>query len=406
MATAVAAMAAVLAALAPSAQAGQSSGVTLGSVPAQVTFSSGVSKTSTGGRVYQNGFSDPTILAELEGLITRADPGSWIKITAFRIANEGRIEDALEVAQANGVNVRIVYGDTDGALDDFGTSRKVCPTACISPNPSGIMHSKFAIFTSTHRSAGSPSTKASWVSSSNLDGNTGPEAFNNAVTWFGPDEMYDRLNKVFLDMWNGDPRTTDYFRPELGEGFGYFNVDLANTFGYISPEATQDLWYDRLLNVKPPSQGGMSPCNVRVAQAYFGDGLLDKNGAYDGRDPATRLIQLKEGGCYVSVLVHRNPDTGGTNLGEETRQGLCNYGIPVRSIEKLHHKSVISSGSYEGAANSPQVLTGSHNMTVDALRYNDEVLVRIKGSYSTHDLFNGHYNDMWAFSQGECAWNK
>jgi phosphatidylserine/phosphatidylglycerophosphate/cardiolipin synthase-like enzyme len=143
----------------------------------------------------------------------------------------------------------------------------------------------------------------------------------------------------------------------------------------------------------------------RVAQAYFGDGLIDKNGVYDARDPATRLIQLDEYGCDVRVLVHRSPTTGETNLGVETRRGLCDHGIPVRSIEKLHHKFVISSGSYEGAANSPQVLMGSHNMTLDALRYNDEVLMRIKGSNSTYDLYKGHWDDMWQFSQGECAWN-
>jgi hypothetical protein len=269
-AVAVAALAAVLA-LAPGAQAGQSSGVTLGSKPAQVTFSSGISKTSTGGRVYQNGFSDPTILAELEGLIKRADPGSWIKITSFRIANEGRIEDALEVAQANGVNVRIIYGNTDGALDDFGANRKVCPTACISPDSRGIMHSKFAIFTSTHRSAGSAPTKATWISSANFDSNTGPEAFNDAVTWFGPDEMYDRMNQVFLDMWNG-PKMTDYYRPHLGEGYGYFNVDLSQTFGYISPESTGDLWYDRLSQIKAPAEGGMSPCVVAWRRRTSGTG--------------------------------------------------------------------------------------------------------------------------------------
>jgi hypothetical protein len=399
------AVAAVTAALAlvPSAQAGQSSGVTLGSVPAQVTFSSGISKTSTGARVYDEGFSDPTILAELEGLITRADPGSYIGITIFRIADEGRIERAIREAEADGVSVWIVYGNTDGALNGH-PHVKVCPRACLSTQPSGIMHAKFATFTSTHRTPGSAASKAAWVSSANLDGNTGPEAFNNAITWFGHDEIYDRLTKVFQDMWNGPVVTSDYYRPELGEGSGYFNIDAAQTFGYVSPEASADLWYDRLSNIKAPSEGGMSPCVVRVAQAYFGDGLMDKNndGSEDYNNPAGELARLRHQGCSVAVLGHRKPGTTETTLGSATVAKLCAAGIAVRSIEKLHHKFVISSGSYEGAASSPQVLTGSHNMTLDALRYNDEVLLRIKGSYSTYDLYNGHFNDMWAFSDYEC----
>jgi hypothetical protein len=404
MALAVAAMTAALA-LAPStSQAGSTTAFMSGYTQAQATFSGGVSRTSTGALTYQQGFSDPTILAELEGLITRADPGSWINISIFRIANDGRIERALQEAEADGVNVWIVYGNTDGALNGHPHVR-VCPKACLSSQPDGIMHAKLATFSSTHRSPGSPATKATWVSSANLDANTGPEAFNNSITWFGPDEMYDRVSKVMQDMWNGPVVASDYHRPNLGEGYGYFNIDAARVYGHVSPEATQDLWADRLTQVKSPSEGGISPCLVRVAQAYFGDGLLDKdgNGSEDYANPAAELARLKYGGCNVAVLGHRRPGTNETNTGDATTAKLCAAGIPVRSIEKLHHKFAITSGSYEGATSSPQVITGSHNMTKDALRWNDEMMVRVNGSQALFDAYNNHFYEMWLFSEDECA---
>lgn len=416
IATTVVALAAVLAALAPSANAGSTTGFMSGTTVAQATFSGGVTRTSTGALTYEQGFSDPTILIELENLIRRADNNSWIGITIHRLANEGRIERALrDVQEQKNVNVWIIYdGDNsttadDQYLHDWPTPPhlKTCVNACLSTQPSGIMHAKFAIFSSTHRTATSASTNASWVSSANLDANTGPEAFNNSVTWFGNQEMYDRLAKVWQDMWNGPVVSSDYHRPELGEGFGYFNIDTARTFGHVSPEASQDLWYDRLSQVRSPSEGGVSPCVVRVAQAYFGDGLLDKdgNGVEDAANPARALVDLKNGGCSVAVIGNRKPGTNETNTGDATTAKLCAAGISVRSIEKLHHKFAITSGSYEGMTSSPQVITGSHNMTKDALRYNDELMVRINGSQALYDAFNEQFNEMWAFSRGECSWN-
>ena len=69
--------------LAPAAQAGQVTWLTLGSNPAEVSFNSHVTYDSAGNPTYHPTWNDPTIWSRLEGMIRRADPGSAIGLAAY-----------------------------------------------------------------------------------------------------------------------------------------------------------------------------------------------------------------------------------------------------------------------------------------------------------------------------------
>ena len=387
--------------LVPAAQAGTNHQVTLGSRAADITFASGSS-------------SDPdnTILVHLEGLINRADIGSDIRIAVYSMTDNGRIEDALKEAQRRGVRVHVVYDPADDGTDyrdwwpTSPTTLRQCDYGCLSRYifaPGTKMHAKFALFSSTNRYDGASASKATWVSSSNLNAGSGTEAFNNAVTYFGDSEMYSRMVKVFTDMATGPVVDYDYYRPELEEGAGHFIAEDAVTVGHVSPESKANLWFDKLAQVKAPDEGG-GPCVVRVMQAYFLDDLLDApGGGVAGRTPAHELVDLKQRGCAVAVLVDRAPD--GPYIESQTRTMLCNAGIAVHSHPSIHDKvALTSSGLWYGPAgtNYPMVFTGSHNMTLNALRHNDEVLLKIYGSQGAYNAYTSHFFTAWNASTSVC----
>jgi hypothetical protein len=259
------------------------------------------------------------------------------------------------------------------------------------------MHAKFALFSSTKRASTGVASKAVWVSSSNLNAGSGTEMYNDSVTYYGESEMYSRLSKVFSDMSFGPVVSTDYYRPELEEGAGHWIAEDANTVAHVSPERQTNIWYDRLAQIKAPNEGG-GPCTVRVMQAFFLDDLINEHDGNPLHTPVHELIDLKRRGCTVQVLGHE--DDNGWWIGFDTENLLCDANIPVRYHESIHNKLVItSSGLWYGPAtpstNYPMVYTGSHNMTENALRNNDELLTHMYGSQLTYDIYNNYFVTAW-----------
>ncbi|HEX8051613.1 MAG TPA: phospholipase D-like domain-containing protein [Thermoleophilaceae bacterium] len=396
--------------LAPAAQAGRVVPVQLGQKSGEVIFANG-----------QPSAPDPAILVHLEGLIDRAAPDSTIVASIYAITRNGRIEDALRRAYtdpARRIRVQIVSNESGlkpgEPFDDWPASDrfkfKNCSGGCISlTNPengnASIAHSKFFVFQATRRTATSPIVPVSWVASANLDANTGTDAWNDAITWYDDPDMNWGLYTVFLDMWNGPYYTKgfpeshpwfDYFtwpndNPTTAGNGAFFAPDSAST-GIVSPELDSDLWVTQLSMIKGPGAGGAPVCRVAVLH----------NKIFKERIAVVRqLRRLVNEDCVVRVLVNRTvgsaDDPAHPEIDEPSRTELCaptNGDLQVGATTKLHHKAIISYGTFYGVSR-PVVWAGSHNLSEVALKANDEVIVRVDGSQSLWDAYAQQFLDAW-----------
>jgi hypothetical protein len=400
-------------AIAPAAaQAGSVQSLTVGTTPVELAFDTGRTFNADGTTTY---YDDKTIWNHLAGMISRADPGSSIGLSVYVADSTSTpVQNALHAAAQKSppVSIWVVDNACGGvtcmsAVTDpwfkWVAHYKACTGPCLSNNDPGIMHAKYAIFSSTHNRFGGPSTKATWVSSANMNSRTGQEEYNSALAYYGSSNMYASILKLFQDQWSpeleapapgGNPSGGDYFDPATGQG--YFGASEAHTIGFVSPEQETDLWYGQLHAINPLNPLTEGLCRVHVMQAEMWD--------YPGNvasKPAAELARLYDNSCAVAVLVHRQDD-GDLNMGDKTAAALCNAGVPVKSIKLNHEKFVITSPRYNTYDNNPQVMMGSTNMSYPAAHYNDELLLRIYNSWPLYDAFEAHFHEAWVHAQPRC----
>jgi hypothetical protein len=361
-----------IAVFAPAAQATRTADVQIGSVPGEVAFTDRA-----------NDQADPTIFDQVERLLVNAQPGSTVMIALHSIGKNNRMVKALVQARRNGVNLKIVYDKKDGHLGPV-TSKKVngpaptvincAPGSCFSNAKKPIMHAKFMLFTSTKRHAtdANYTPNVTWIGSANMTAQTGTNAFNNATVWYGDQDLFNSLSRVWNDL-AGKLQTGDYFQPP---GRGVFGSVAARTEGYVSPEHKGDLLMRILRKVKPTRHG----CQIRVMQAFITNQRLNV---------ARRLRALKRGGCKLQVLVNENRKTHKIGLGSKIKPVLRG----AHKLRYVHDKIVLIQGTYEGRRNRTIVLAGSHNMSGPANNRNAEVLVGVYDVPALYLAYVGHFID-------------
>jgi phosphatidylserine/phosphatidylglycerophosphate/cardiolipin synthase-like enzyme len=99
------------------------------------------------------------------------------------------------------------------------------------------------------------------------------------------------------------------------------------------------------------------------------------------------LIGLKRGGCQIWVAVG--------NIQPQALAAFKAASIPVRTAP-IHDKSILISAKYADSADHRTVVfTGSHNLSLSALRHNDELLIKVTDSQPMYDAFYTHFNDAY-----------
>ncbi|HEX8646230.1 MAG TPA: hypothetical protein VF715_04975 [Thermoleophilaceae bacterium] len=397
--------AATMLVLAPAAQAGRTVAVgPLGSgqVGADATFAEG-STTSP----------DNTILVHLEGLIDRADATSYISGAMFSLTDEGRIEKALRRAGHRGVHLWLVYDKSLAIFNDWATLDPVakshlhiseCIYGCLSATPGGpnndpaasIQHAKYFTFSRTQRYANGAFSPATWVASANLDANTGTDAWNNALSIFGDSGLNAEMEKTLRDQANGAGgkwgANFDYFtwpspNPAGTESNGAFIASTSGTAGVWSPEQQTDLLGAQLDQLKAPDEGGNADCRVVVLENYL-ESIRSS--------VISRLHELVEGGCSMRIAVNyvdRTDEPDYIDMDGPAKDLLCNQthgDLRVIAVRKMHNKAIAAYGTFVGTYRAT-VWTGSHNVTQNALRKNDELLFRADGAPALADQFFNEY---------------
>jgi phosphatidylserine/phosphatidylglycerophosphate/cardiolipin synthase-like enzyme len=397
------AVAATMFVVAPAAQAGRTVAVgPLGSggVGADATFAEG-STTNP----------DNTILVNLEGLMDRAEAGSYIAGAMFSLTDEGRIEKALRRAAHRGVDLWLVYDKSTAIFDDWATLDPVakqhlhikeCIYGCLSATPGGpnndpaasIQHAKYFTFSRTQRYAGGAFSTATWVASAHLDANTGTDAWNNALSVFGDSGLNAEMEKTWRDQWNGAGgkwgANFDYYtwpnpNPAGTEGNGAFIASTSGTVGVWSPELQTDTLGAQLDALKAPAEGGNADCRVVVLENYVES---IRSAVVD------RLHELAQGGCSVRIAVNYvdgSPDYVDMDGPAQTELCTQTHGdLKVIAVRKMHDKAIAAYGTFVGTYRAT-VWTGSHNVTQNALRKNDELLFRVDGASALADQFFNEY---------------
>lgn len=337
-----------------------------------------------------NGGRDLTQLNKIIALFDGAPAGSTIRIALYSIT-ASIVGDAIRRAVDRGVNVYAVHNGEDqkstddspaalaGLLGsrhhwcDHGSATLAYGGGCLSNSNTGLMHMKYILFSRTKDASGTARDWVTWVSSANLTYGSGSDLFNNTFVFYGDRTLYDGfVDQVWTPQWSEQTfPNNDFYVASAPRG--YFGSADSNSTLYASPEQTTDLVANRLDYLTPDSA-----CRIRVMQAAINDTRLEV---------INKLVQLKQGGCHVWVAVE--------NIQPQALAALKAAGIPVRK-STIHDKLFLIYGKYgDTTVDRTVVLAGSHNLTLSALRHNDELLIKVTDSQPMYDAFYTHFNDAY-----------
>lgn len=310
-------------------------------------------------------------------LIKAVPAGSRIRMSIYNLTVNS-VYKAINAARARGVDVRVVANGENHSstllrrlAERMGSHFTWCWNACISSHSEGIMHAKYMLFSRTRDNSGAMRRHVVWVSSANFSG-SGYDLSNNSVTTYGDEVLYEGY---LTDVWRpmrSSTRWSDYY--DSASGRGYFGSAASNTTVYVSPEGQYDLVYTRLGYINPGTD-----CTIRVMH----------NMVNDSRSAVVnRLVDLKKDGCRVLVAAK--------TIDPENRERFRDAGIPFKTRLKIHDKAIIVRARYDHSS-SPRtvILTGSHNLSYSALRYNDELLVKLTDSTALYKAFVSHFYAMY-----------
>jgi hypothetical protein len=355
------------------------------------------------------GAEDTHVTDHLRNLIINAEPAANIKIALHSITGYAMKEAIVNEAPGRDGQgtVTVVFDRTK--LDAMSTALRdelraaggkfvECGHNPNTTNDGGCLngtssysrqHAKYVLIDRGWKRSGSINNGGFywgivWVGSANVSGNGGWEAWNDAITSYGDTDLYLSLEKVFDKAAANNFPSADFYDNPAGQGYVIGPSTKSNVTMWASPEGTttNDLVVQRLRDITPTRDG---TCQIRVLQTLFNDAR--------GADVAREIVRLRDGGCWVWVLV--DSVDGVASMNSAVKDVLCGK-VAIHKRANIHDKAFVIRGNYSGTFKSI-VLTGSHNLTPEALRNNDEILARVGASsgplYNAYvDHFTQAYN--------------
>ncbi len=309
-----------------------------------------------------DGSPDNRLEDALIELLELAVPGSTVRVSLFHLTRT-RMTDAFVAAAARGVDVRFVLDDdnqaADGGLntatqalvDGLGAGNVTfCPNACLGTN---INHNKTFLFSEL----ADGSRDVSVVSSANLT-SLQRRMHNNMVIVRDDPALFAALSGYWDDQ-RAQSKAPDYYLVANG--------DRATKI-YAYPRASGDTLVSVLNNVDCAGGG-----RIRLAMSLFSDARVAI---------AEALAARVDDGCSVLAVLN---EPEGNSPGPAVVSTLESGGVDVMTYPRgpdgqgVHSKYLLIESRYAGSANVRRLLwTGSHNYTGNALRNNDELLLRVE----------------------------
>ncbi|MBK8461001.1 MAG: phospholipase D-like domain-containing protein [Micropruina sp.] len=357
-----------------------------------------------------------TVINYMTGLINSAAAGSTVRIAMYSL-NVDATKEAIIAAKLRGVRVQFVTDDhgigtsqmkeviaaLGTTVTPTGSYISICDFSCSSDFLSfdlltgeeirPYLHAKYLTF-----SAVGASKNVSLITSSNFTKTQASEGFNNIYTIVGDTVLYnflqDRFNLMLLDrddlpayasMTSGTKKL--YFFPaNVGDP-----LDVAT-----------DPYYGILSNIRCtgvasgygtyPSSPTKSRTQVRVSMFQW-----SKARNYLAR----KLKELNNAGCDVKVIMSKldwDPEVASILLAPGGKYGnieIKNADIDTDKDANLeyfvHNKYILVNGKYLSDSSSKLVFTGSANFTRSALRYSNELGVKVD-SAATHKSYKANFD--------------
>lgn len=314
--------------------------------------------------------SDTRIMDSLIHYLDCTPRGAEVHISIYMF-NYQPLVIALEKAYNRGVKVqmvidngrerssKIVNKETIARFQALIKSPSHFLTVQSDTYPSAINHCKYVLFSEIDL----PQGKAMYVVFSTSHNFTliGTKKIQDAVV-FTHKTLYD----AYKYNWNEIAS-----RSQSGmKNFTYREVDLDNICAYFFPRRQNGVWdnSDTYLDIFDKISD-YSSANVRVVMS-----------SWSRVEVAQKLTDLHKKGVKVEVIA-KDQDASGPVL--EELQRLKNAGAYVKVIKMsekdTHSKITLIRGTWEGKRQE-LVFTGSHNYTEKALKYNNEVLLKLKDS--------------------------
>ncbi|MFE9886466.1 phospholipase D-like domain-containing protein [Streptomyces scopuliridis] len=354
-------------------------------------------------------------------LVDGSAAGSSITLSLYTFTDDS-VRRALIAAKERGVAVRAILdhkshetvtagGEYENLAAGLGTDRArpswvmSCPPtrSCVGNRTIGsraINHNKFFLFSRT-----GGVEKVVVQTSANMTGTQRTDLFNNAVTIADPG-LYDNYAAYFSDQLtygaSGAGLATYYRTPSSATDPAYktYFFPRRETSGtdYRKDPATDTV---KLLLDKVACSSTRHSEVRMAANLFYRDQI------------ASKLVAMKNAGCLVYLAGDGNPNGGGVGVpslgktvtsivsGKLTQRVECWEDPPTSGAPKigLHSKYVLVKGTYDGVANKKIVWTGSHNYSWQALRSNDETLLKIDNA-AIHDQYEADHDHLMRYCAG------
>lgn len=321
--------------------------------------------------------SDTRIMDSLIHYLNHTPHGAEVHISIYMFNYEPLIV-ALEKAYQRGVKVQMVIDNGRARSSKIVNKKTIARFRSIikSPShmltvesdtyPSAINHCKYMLFSEVDM----PQGKAEHVVFSTSHNFTliGTKKIQDAVVFTNK-----KLYEAFKYNWNEIA-----LRSQSGmKDFTYREVDLGNIYAYFFPRRKNGAWdnADTYLEIFDKISD-YSSASVRVVMA-----------SWSRVEVAKKLIELHKKGVRVEVIA-KDGDASDAVL--EELQRLKDAGAYVKIIKMsekdTHSKITLINGTWEGKRQG-LVFAGSHNYTEKALKYNNEVLLRLadEGLFKQYD---------------------
>ncbi|MEU9981979.1 phospholipase D-like domain-containing protein [Streptomyces sp. NPDC050856] len=376
-------------------------------------------------------FNDPSstvadqdrVRDHLVSLIDGAPAGSSISVSMYTFTDDP-VRQALIAAKGRGVAVKVIVdhkssetvtkgGEYENLAAGLGTDRtqpswaldcgqdrgcvgtRVLGTAT-EPDPA-INHNKFFLFS---RTGGADNVVVQ--TSANLSTLQRERLFNNAVTIVDKG-LYDNYLAYFAD----------HVTHAAGPGLAHY---------YKTPTSATDPAYKAYFFPRKESAGTTYKTDPSTDTVKL---ILDKVDCAAGSEVrmaanlfyrdhiATKMADMAKAGCSVILAADADPNGGGEgkpSMGRTVEDIL--YGKLTQRVEcweappagrtgniGLHSKYLLVNGTYDGVAGKRIVWTGSHNYSWQALRQNDETLLKIDNA-ALYEQYKANHVKLMSYCAG------
>jgi phosphatidylserine/phosphatidylglycerophosphate/cardiolipin synthase-like enzyme len=372
----------------------------------------------TAGVTFNNPISSDTydqnsILRKMMHAIDGTRSGATIRMAFFSLTVD-KFVDKLIAAHNRGVNVRLIQDDHEigpqwkRIVSHIGssTSRRswalVCHRSCMSDEDPSYMHAKLYMFSSSY---GVP--LVTMVSSANPTWTQARVGWNDLYTIVRDTTIYNSA-KLYFEKLTAGALQDRCCNQSTGVPINtYYTATSSKYKIYYFPKGGEG-WDD------DPMYGILQ--NIKCTGAAIGYGkerrTLIKISMYQWSELRVRLAEklweLDNAGCWVDIMydptrtdaaiIKALKKTGARYNGPgltPTHEDRNSDGVPEHFA---HNKYMLINGVYAGDISAKVVFTGSANWTNTALRYGNEIMLKVVDN-AIYTAYVNHYDRVRAWAK-------